>query len=95
MKHGWILAGLLLLAGCGQTGALYLPQDDTQSPIRIRPVTEPAATGTGPATTPAPVEPMAAPAPASPPAAGADGERAPEDSRDGKPAGAPPPQPAH
>lgn len=93
MKYGWIVTGLLLLAGCGQTGALYLPQDDTGSPITIRPVSEPAA-GTGPAATPAPLEPMAAPAPASPPAAGANAEGAPEDSRDGKPAGSRPPQPA-
>jgi predicted small lipoprotein YifL len=41
-------AGTCLLAGCGQTGALYLPDAGVTTPVEIRPA--PTAT---PATTPA------------------------------------------
>ena len=40
-------AGACLLAGCGQTGALYLPDAGVTTPVEIRPA--PTAT---PATTP-------------------------------------------
>jgi predicted small lipoprotein YifL len=41
------VAGASLLAGCGQTGALYLPDEGVTTPVEIRPA--PAA---APATAP-------------------------------------------
>ena len=38
-----------LLAGCGQTGALYLPDEGIESPVEVRPAAPPA-----PAPAPAP-----------------------------------------
>ena len=32
MRYGMILA-LLLLAGCGQKGALYMPEDNPEAPV--------------------------------------------------------------
>jgi predicted small lipoprotein YifL len=32
LSTAWALAGVLNLAGCGQTGPLYLPQKLTQAP---------------------------------------------------------------
>lgn len=56
------VAGLALLAGCGQTGPLYLPDDESATVI-----TRPAP----PAPPPAPVSPVSpateAPEPATPP----------------------------
>lgn len=40
-----------LLAGCGQTGALYLPDVGVESPVEVRPATPPAP---APAPTPEP-----------------------------------------
>jgi predicted small lipoprotein YifL len=40
-----------LLAGCGQTGALYLPDEGVESPVEVRPATPPAP---APAPTPEP-----------------------------------------
>ena len=39
----------LLLAGCGQTGALYLPDAGVETPVEVRTTTTPA-----PETAPAP-----------------------------------------
>ena len=83
MKHAWIVAGLVLVGGCGQTGSLYLPEDDTQSPIVIRPVTEPA-------TAPSPAVPSESPAASTPPVTGTTGPGAPPEGRDGKATGSPP-----
>jgi predicted small lipoprotein YifL len=47
-------AGACLLAGCGQTGALYLPDEGVTTPVEIRPA--PAA---APATAPTPAAPAA------------------------------------
>jgi predicted small lipoprotein YifL len=33
LATAWALAGVLNLAGCGQTGPLYLPQKLTQAPV--------------------------------------------------------------
>jgi len=43
-----MLAALPALAGCGQTGALYLPDEGVATPVEIRTTTttEPAATPT-------------------------------------------------
>lgn len=41
------MATMALLAGCGQTGALYLPDQDVKTPVEIR----------GPATPATPAEP--------------------------------------
>jgi len=49
-------AGACLLAGCGQTGALYLPDEGVTTPVEIRP----APTATPAATTP-PAEATAEP----------------------------------
>ena len=92
MRHAWIVAGLVLVAGCGQTGALYLPEDDTQSPVVIRPVTEAATTGAGPATAPATTASPESPTRSTQPAPETPGEGAPPEGRDGKPAGSPPPK---
>ena len=43
----------LLLAGCGQTGALYLPDAGVETPVEVRTATTPA-TEPAPATAPAP-----------------------------------------
>ena len=42
---------LLALAGCGQTGALYLPDAGVETPVEVRSPTTPAPT---PAPTPVP-----------------------------------------
>jgi predicted small lipoprotein YifL len=68
----------LALSGCGQTGALYLPDEGLSSPVAIRPVGGAAAAGTAPATAPA-----EAPATAAPETPAKGDER--------KPAGAPAP----
>ena len=64
MRHAWIVAGLVLVGGCGQTGALYLPQDDAQSPVVIRPATD----GSGPATAPSSTAPPESPTRSTQPA---------------------------
>ncbi len=46
---------LLALAGCGQTGALYMPDEGVETPVEVRTTQTPA--------------PESAPAPAPPPAA--------------------------
>ena len=51
---------LLALAGCGQTGALYMPDEGVETPVEVRTSTTPAATP-APATEAAPAS---APAPA-------------------------------
>jgi predicted small lipoprotein YifL len=56
-----IAAGACLLAGCGQTGALYLPDAGVTTPVEIRP-----APTTAPATTPAAEPADAVPAPPPP-----------------------------
>ena len=43
---------VLALAGCGQTGALYLPDAGVETPVEIRPPSSPAPE---PAPAPAPV----------------------------------------
>ena len=48
-------AALLALAGCGHTGALYLPDEGVETPVEIR-------TTTAPVPTPAPA-PVPEPAP--------------------------------
>lgn len=45
------LAALTLLAACGQTGALYLPDEGIQTPVEIR---GPATTTPAPAPEPQP-----------------------------------------
>jgi predicted small lipoprotein YifL len=45
-------AVLLALAGCGQTGALYLPDEGVETPVEVRTSTTPAP---APAPVPAPV----------------------------------------
>jgi len=54
MRFPLTLCCAILLAACGQTGALYLPDEGVETPVEIRaPATTPA---TAPAsTTPAPV----------------------------------------
>ena len=38
------LCGLVLLAACGQTGSLYLPDEGVETPVEIRtPATAPAS----------------------------------------------------
>ena len=46
-----ILLATCLLAACGQTGALYLPDEGVTTPVEIRPAPAPAAEA--PATEPA------------------------------------------
>ena len=94
MRHAWIVAGLVLDGGCGQTGALYLPQDDAQAPVVLRPATGPATDGSGPATAPSSTAPPESPTRSTQPATGTTGEGAPPERRDGKPAGSPPPKTA-
>jgi predicted small lipoprotein YifL len=70
------IAGLTLLAGCGQTGPLYLPDDESATVItRPAPASTPApspasSSTTAPAPAPAPPSPSEAPVkprdPASP-----------------------------
>lgn len=60
MKHPWILGAVMLFTGCGQTGALYLPDGTTESPILIRPMSDAPASDTSPAA-PQPPPPAAAP----------------------------------
>ena len=43
------LAPVVLLAACGQTGALYLPDEGVATPVEVRPATAPAPTPTAPA----------------------------------------------
>ncbi|MBP6514009.1 MAG: lipoprotein [Steroidobacteraceae bacterium] len=38
-----------LLAACGQTGALYLPDERIQTPVEIKPAPAPAPAATPPA----------------------------------------------
>jgi predicted small lipoprotein YifL len=45
-------AVLLALAGCGQTGALYMPDEGVETPVEVRTTQTPAP---APAPTPAPV----------------------------------------
>jgi len=47
MRSTFLMATMALLAGCGQTGALYLPDQDVKTPVEIR----------GPATPATPAEP--------------------------------------
>lgn len=47
------LTAAALLAACGQTGALYLPDEGVETPVEIR---GPATPAPGPATQPAPEE---------------------------------------
>ena len=54
-------AALLALAGCGQTGALYLPDEGVETPVEVRTTQTPA-----PESAPTP-EPAPAPAPAPTP----------------------------
>ncbi len=50
MRHLLTLSGAFLVAACGQTGSLYLPDAGIETPVEIRaPATTPAST------TPAPV----------------------------------------
>lgn len=44
MRAAVLLLSITSLAGCGQTGALYLPDESVETPVEIR----------GPATTPPP-----------------------------------------
>ena len=53
-----VLAAAALLAACGQTGALYLPDEGVTTPVEIR---GPATTAPAPAPTPAPETPPPAP----------------------------------
>jgi predicted small lipoprotein YifL len=59
----------LLLAACGQTGALYLPDESQQIVVREREATSPAPSSSPtPSSTPAPSNPSApSDAPAPPP----------------------------
>lgn len=50
-----VLALAALLAACGQTGALYLPDEGVETPVEIRGPATPAPEQT-PATPPAPEE---------------------------------------
>jgi predicted small lipoprotein YifL len=47
-----LLLATCLLAACGQTGALYLPDEGVTTPVEIRPA--PAAEAQAPAAAPAP-----------------------------------------
>jgi predicted small lipoprotein YifL len=47
MRAAVILVSMASLAGCGQTGALYLPDESVETPVEIR----------GPATPAQPAEP--------------------------------------
>jgi predicted small lipoprotein YifL len=50
LRPWWLVAIAGVLAACGQTGALYLPDEGVETPVEIRtPATAPAST------TPAPV----------------------------------------
>ena len=43
-------AAIIALAGCGQTGALYLPDEGVETPVEIRaPATPPAEPASAPA----------------------------------------------
>jgi predicted small lipoprotein YifL len=42
MRVALILTGLLPLTACGQTGALYLPDEGVQTPVEIRAPGSPA-----------------------------------------------------
>jgi predicted small lipoprotein YifL len=42
MRVALILTGLPLLTACGQTGALYLPDEGVQTPVEIRAPGSPA-----------------------------------------------------
>ncbi|MGB5133277.1 MAG: lipoprotein [Steroidobacteraceae bacterium] len=46
-------AALLALAGCGQTGALYLPDEGVETPVEVR-TTQTPAPESAPAPAPAP-----------------------------------------
>jgi predicted small lipoprotein YifL len=50
MRPALIIALLLALAACGQTGPLYLPDANVETPVEIRPTATPAP---APATAPA------------------------------------------
>jgi len=48
-------AAWLVFAGCGQTGALYLPDEGVETPVEVRTTTTPQPTPeAAPAPTPAP-----------------------------------------
>jgi len=89
MKHPWIFAAAMLIAGCGQTGALYLPDGTTESPILIRPMSDAPPSGVTP--TPAPesarTPPAPTPTPATIPAAPVPAGEQPTTGREQKPAG--------
>jgi predicted small lipoprotein YifL len=70
--------GACLLAGCGQTGALYLPDEGVTTPVTIRRSQTPA--------------PAAEPAPATEPAAAPGQAPAEEKQDDSKAEGKPPTQ---
>lgn len=59
--HAAVVCGTGLLGACGQTGALYLPDEGVTTPVEIRPApaTPPAAPAAPPA---APTAPPDAPA---------------------------------
>jgi len=61
--HRVVPAVLFALAGCGQTGALYMPDEGVTTPVEVR-TTQTPAPETAP--TPAPI-PAPTPAPASKP----------------------------
>jgi predicted small lipoprotein YifL len=65
------ILGLLALAGCGQKGALYLPDESIQTPVEIR---------TSPTAAPAAESAPATPATATPPVV-AEPEPQPKDSK--------------
>jgi predicted small lipoprotein YifL len=43
MRFLWILALTAAAAGCGQTGALYLPDKGVETPVEIRAPAQPPA----------------------------------------------------
>jgi predicted small lipoprotein YifL len=44
MRAAVILVSMASLAGCGQTGALYLPDESVETPVEIRGPATPAPT---------------------------------------------------
>jgi len=53
MRPALIIALLPAFAACGQTGPLYLPDANVETPVEIRPTATPAP---APATAPAPAD---------------------------------------
>jgi predicted small lipoprotein YifL len=64
MRFPLTLASAILLAACGQTGSLYLPDEGVETPVEIR---SPAPATAAPAPVPEPDEDEQNPKDAPPP----------------------------